>query len=110
MFNYTQPAEDAVDEAESGLKSSLAVKIFGGDLQTLEDKGEAVRRLIAKVPGITEITVVRELGQPSLVDHARPRKDRPLRPQRRRHQHDDRDRGRRHSRRRRWSRASGSST
>jgi len=67
IFNYTQPAEDAVDEAESGLKSSLAVKIFGGDLQTLEDKAEAVRKAIATVRGITEITVVRELGQPSLV-------------------------------------------
>ncbi len=67
MFNYTQPAEDAVDEAESGLKSSLAVRIFGSDLQTLEDKAEATRKIIAAVPGITEITVVRELGQPSLV-------------------------------------------
>ena len=36
IFNYTQPAEDAVDEAETGLKSSLAVKIFGTDLDTLE--------------------------------------------------------------------------
>ena len=35
IFNYTQPAEDAVDEAETGLKSSLAVKIFGPDLATL---------------------------------------------------------------------------
>jgi cobalt-zinc-cadmium resistance protein CzcA len=66
MFNYTQPAEDAVDEAESGLKSSLAVKIFGGDLQVLEDKADAVQKAIASVPGIAEITVVRELGQPSL--------------------------------------------
>ena len=44
IFNYTQPAEDAVDEAETGLKSLLAVKIFGGDLATLEDnarQGEA---------------------------------------------------------------------
>src|ERR1700691_1711607 len=32
IFNYTQPAEDAVDEALTGLKSSLAVKVFGGDL------------------------------------------------------------------------------
>ena len=38
-FGYTQPAEDAVDEAETGLKSSLAVKIFGPDLQVLETKG-----------------------------------------------------------------------
>jgi cobalt-zinc-cadmium resistance protein CzcA len=55
-----------VDEAETGLKSSLAVKIFGEDLQTLETKADAVRKSIAAVPGITAITVVRELGQPSL--------------------------------------------
>jgi cobalt-zinc-cadmium resistance protein CzcA len=65
-FIYTQPAEDEVDEAESGLKSSLAVKIFGPDLQTLETKAEAVRSVISAVPGIENITLVRELGQPSL--------------------------------------------
>ena len=67
IFNFTQPAEDAVDEAETGLKSSLAVKIFGTDLSTLENRAEKVREVISKVPGITEITLVRELGQPSLV-------------------------------------------
>ena len=67
IFNYTQPAEDAVDEAETGLKSSLAVKIFGLDLATLEDKAVQVKNNLSKVPGIKEITVVRELGQPSLV-------------------------------------------
>ena len=41
IFNYTQPAEDAVDEAETGLKSSLAVKIFGPDLATLESQGRS---------------------------------------------------------------------
>ena len=66
IFNYTQPAEDAVDEAETGLKSSLAVKIFGTDLATLESKAEAVQRAISTVPGITHVTLVRELGQPSL--------------------------------------------
>jgi heavy metal efflux system protein len=66
IFNFTQPAEDAVDEAETGLKSSLAVKIFGSDLETLEAKAEAVRKVIAGVPGIVDITLVRELGQPSL--------------------------------------------
>ena len=40
IFNYTQPAEDAVDEAETGLKSALAVKVFGADLETLEAKGQ----------------------------------------------------------------------
>ena len=67
IFNYTQPAEDAVDEAETGLKSALAVKIFGSDLATLEDKAKQTRDILAKVAGITEITVVRELGQPSLI-------------------------------------------
>ncbi len=66
IFNYTQPAEDAVDEAETGLKSALAVKIFGQDLATLEDKASQVKNILNKIPGITEITVVRELGQPSL--------------------------------------------
>jgi heavy metal efflux system protein len=67
IFNYTQPAEDAVDEAETGLKSALAVKIFGSDLATLENKAQQVKAVLSKVRGITEITVVRELGQPSLV-------------------------------------------
>ena len=66
IFNYTQPAEDAVDEAETGLKSLLAVKIFGADLATLEDNAKKVKRIISQVPGIADITVVRELGQPSL--------------------------------------------
>jgi cobalt-zinc-cadmium resistance protein CzcA len=65
-FNYTQPAEDAVDEAETGLKSSLAVKIFGPDLQVLEAKARAIARVMGEVRGIDRILVVEELGQPSL--------------------------------------------
>jgi cobalt-zinc-cadmium resistance protein CzcA len=66
IFNYTQPAEDAVDEASTGLKSALAVKVFGPDLKTLETVAGQIQNTIRKVPGITEITIVRELGQPSL--------------------------------------------
>ncbi|HYM10256.1 MAG TPA: CusA/CzcA family heavy metal efflux RND transporter [Bryobacterales bacterium] len=66
IFNYTQPAEDAVDEAETGLKSALALKIFGTDLETLEEKAMQVKRIMESVPGIRHITIVRELGQPSL--------------------------------------------
>ncbi|HWG67893.1 MAG TPA: CusA/CzcA family heavy metal efflux RND transporter [Steroidobacteraceae bacterium] len=65
-FNYTQPAEDAVDEAETGLKSALAVKVFGGDLVTLQQKGKAIKQVLQKVRGIRDVTLVRELGQPSL--------------------------------------------
>jgi heavy metal efflux system protein len=65
-FNYTQPAEDAVDEAETGLKSALAVKIFGPDLNTLEAKGKAIKGVLEHVRGIKDVTLVQELGQPSL--------------------------------------------
>ena len=67
IFNYTQPAEDAVDEALTGLKSALAVKIYGSDLNVLQSKALEIKRRLAQVPGFTELTVVRELGQPSLI-------------------------------------------
>ncbi|MBI3677637.1 MAG: efflux RND transporter permease subunit [Proteobacteria bacterium] len=66
IFNYTQPAEDAVDEAETGLKSALAVKVFGSDLDTLERKGKTIKQVLERVRGIKDVTLVRELGQPSL--------------------------------------------
>lgn len=65
-FNYTQPAEDAVDEAETGLKSALAVKVFGSDLNILQAKGKAIKRVLENVRGIHDVTLVQELGQPSL--------------------------------------------
>jgi cobalt-zinc-cadmium resistance protein CzcA len=73
-FNYTQPAEDAVDEAETGLKSSLAVKIFGSDLKILEAKAGEIAAVLQHVRGIGRISQVHELGQPSLtitIDRAR---------------------------------------
>ncbi len=66
QFNFTQPAEDAVDEAETGLKSSLDVKVFGTDLALLEAKGLEVKHILEKVRGITHVTLVQELGQPAL--------------------------------------------
>jgi cobalt-zinc-cadmium resistance protein CzcA len=66
IFNFTQPAEDAVDEALTGLKSSLAVKVFGEDLNVLEAKAVEVKRALDHTPGFEELTVVRELGQPSV--------------------------------------------
>jgi len=70
IFNFTQPAEDAVDEALTGLKSALAVKIFGPDLSVLESKAVEIKRILEKTPGFTELTVVKELGQPSLLVEA----------------------------------------
>jgi cobalt-zinc-cadmium resistance protein CzcA len=67
IFNYTQPAEDAVDEALTGLKSALAVKLYGPDLNVLQSKALDIKRSLSQVPGFTELTLVRELGQPSLL-------------------------------------------
>ena len=57
-----------------GLKASLDVKVFGTDLDVLEEKGRAIKAVIEKVPGIKHVTLVQELGQPSLtitVDRAK---------------------------------------
>jgi cobalt-zinc-cadmium resistance protein CzcA len=67
IFNYTQPAEDAVDEALTGLKSALAVKVYGPDLNVLQSTALEIKRRLANIRGFTELTVVRELGQPSLL-------------------------------------------
>jgi heavy metal efflux system protein len=67
IFNFTQPAEDAVDEALTGLKSALAVKVYGPDLNLLQQKAIQIKQILSHVPGFTELTVVRELGQPSLL-------------------------------------------
>jgi heavy metal efflux system protein len=74
QFNFTQPAQDAVDEAETGLKSALDVKVFGSDLATLQAKGLEVKHALERVRGIQHVTLVQELGQPSLtiqLDRAR---------------------------------------
>ncbi|MEO8505139.1 MAG: CusA/CzcA family heavy metal efflux RND transporter [Acidobacteriota bacterium] len=66
VFNFTQPAEDAVDEAETGLKSALAVKIFGSDLRVLEERANQVKNVLQKVRGIAGVSVITQLGQPTL--------------------------------------------
>ncbi len=67
IFNYTQPAEDAVDEALTGLKSALAVKVYGPNLQVLQDAALKIKMKLSHVHGFTDLVVVRELGQPSLL-------------------------------------------
>ncbi len=69
IFNYTQPAEDAVDEALTGLKSALAVKVYGSNLRVLQNAAVKIKMALEKVPGFTDLVVVRELGQPSLLIH-----------------------------------------
>lgn len=66
IWNFSQPIADNVEEAVSGVKGELAVKIFGGDLNTLEEKGAEIVRVMSRIPGIQDLGLFRVLGQPNL--------------------------------------------
>jgi cobalt-zinc-cadmium resistance protein CzcA len=66
VWNFSQPIEDNVDETISGVKGGLAAKIFGDDLVTLEEKGDEIMSQMATVPGIKDLGLFRDMGQPNL--------------------------------------------
>ena len=55
-----------MEEAESGVKGELAVKIYGDDLKMLEEKGAEVVRVMRPIPGIDDLGMLRVTGQPNL--------------------------------------------
>jgi cobalt-zinc-cadmium resistance protein CzcA len=65
-FNFSQYIEDNVEEAASGVKGENSVKIFGGELQVLENTANKMAAVMATVPGITDLAVLRSLGQPTI--------------------------------------------
>ncbi len=65
-FNFSQYIEDNVEEAASGVKGENSVKIFGSDLQVLENTANKMAAVMATVPGITDLAVLRSLGQPTI--------------------------------------------
>ncbi|MGA2861812.1 MAG: efflux RND transporter permease subunit [Steroidobacteraceae bacterium] len=73
-FNFSQYIEDNVEEAASGVKGENSVKIYGNDLETLERTANQIAKVMGDVPGITDLAVLRSLGQPTIridVDRAR---------------------------------------
>jgi cobalt-zinc-cadmium resistance protein CzcA len=67
-FSYSQNIEDNVDEALSGVKAgSNAVKVFGYDLDSDESVANRIADILKRIPGITDVFVLRSLGQPNLV-------------------------------------------
>jgi len=73
-FNFSQNIEDNVEEAASGVKGENSVKLFGGELSTLESTADRIKAAMATVPGVTDLAVFNSLGQPTLqieVDRAR---------------------------------------
>jgi cobalt-zinc-cadmium resistance protein CzcA len=65
-FNFSQNIEDNVEEAASGVKGENSVKLFGNDLQTLEQTAAKIKSVMANVPGITDLAILSSLGQPTV--------------------------------------------
>jgi heavy metal efflux system protein len=66
VWGFSQPIEDNMEEAVSGVKGALATKIYGDDLKVLEEKSDEIVSIIRRINGIEDLGVFRVLGQPNL--------------------------------------------
>jgi cobalt-zinc-cadmium resistance protein CzcA len=66
LWNFSQPISDNLEEAVSGVKGALAVKIYGDDLRTLQEKADEVVGVMKNVRGVEDLGVFRVIGQPNL--------------------------------------------
>ena len=66
IWSFSQPISDNLEEAVSGVKGALAVKIYGDDLKTLEAKGDEIMGVLRGVRGVEDLGLFRVLGQPNL--------------------------------------------
>jgi cobalt-zinc-cadmium resistance protein CzcA len=66
IWNFSQPIQDNMEEAVSGVKGQLATKIYGDDLRVLEAKGEEIIRIMRHINGIKDLGLFRVVGQPNL--------------------------------------------
>ena len=66
IWNYSQPISDNMEEAVSGVKGELAVKLYGDNLRTLEHKAEEIQSQMSSVQGIQDLGIFRIVGQPNL--------------------------------------------
>ena len=66
LWNFSQPISDQVEEAVSGVKGQLAVKLYGPDLKQLEKTGDQIVQTMSHVKGVADLGLFRILGQPNL--------------------------------------------
>jgi cobalt-zinc-cadmium resistance protein CzcA len=66
-FNFSQNIQDNVEEAMSGVKGENSLKLFGDDIEVLARTAKQIMSVMAAVPGITDLAVFKETGQPNLV-------------------------------------------
>jgi heavy metal efflux system protein len=65
-WGFSQPIEDNMEEAVSGVKGELATKVYGDDLKVLEQKADQIVNVMRQIPGIEDLGVFRALGQPNI--------------------------------------------
>lgn len=65
-FGFSQPISDNVQEAVSGVKGEMAIKVFGDDLSVLEDKSEQIMDIMKGVEGVQDLGIFKSIGQPEL--------------------------------------------
>ena len=65
-WNFSQPISDNMEEAVSGVKGELSVKVYGDDLKTLEEKGNEIVSVMSTVKGVQDLGLFRVIGQPNL--------------------------------------------
>jgi cobalt-zinc-cadmium resistance protein CzcA len=65
-LNFSQPISDNVEEAVSGVKGSICVKVYGDSLNYMENKVNAVYEILRKVKGVEDLGVIYNVGQPEL--------------------------------------------
>jgi cobalt-zinc-cadmium resistance protein CzcA len=66
IWNYSQPISDNMEEAVSGVKGELAVKLYGDDLRMLEHVAEKIQTQMSTVQGVGDLGIFRIVGQPNL--------------------------------------------
>lgn len=66
-FNFSQNIQDNVEEAMSGVKGENSLKLFGDNIDTLVRVADQIRDVMAAVPGIADLGVFQETGQPELL-------------------------------------------
>jgi cobalt-zinc-cadmium resistance protein CzcA len=65
-FSFSQLIRDNIDEALSGIKGANSVKLFGSDLEQLEERGRRIVEILREIPGIEDVGLFHILGQPNL--------------------------------------------
>ncbi|MDR0873483.1 MAG: efflux RND transporter permease subunit, partial [Prevotellaceae bacterium] len=65
-LNFSQPIMDNVEEAVSGVKGSLCVKIYGEDLNYAEARAKEIFNIMQEIRGIEDLGIIRNIGQPEM--------------------------------------------